>query len=776
MSLNESNYNFTPFDENNPMRIDDGTIMPNKPLDSMKKEYHINDLIYDQYRVLSEMKKGGKGIVYICQDTESGNEVALKRTKADFNNIEEINRFYHEIGNWIKIPSHVNLVEAVGAIKINLIPYMIMPHIKGNNEYGLTLRDWMDGNGSHKGYTFNFLEFLYIALSICRGILHCQEAYMEQDLGKYVHGDLKLENIFVESSDVNPKYEVSKIMEYNIKITDCGGNGYTFMPEGYTTKTEQTDIFVLIKHILLPICVQRKDSDEQLEVMEQSLKEMFLDNDGWKYYTFDELYQLFNEILEQSYHRSAENILPKSSVNILAYVTGRLAQDKYKIQILRQYDDAYTDLLELQGIARENKLFYKGIPLEAVILEGMVLASHMDFNWERFDTCFGELEKIIADNRITNKDDRAFLNNYAHDIQTELKIIRGITEVGRKRYNRAIQYLGDIEFDLVFNFDWVDKLMTAYVRENDDYNLSLLCVKMKNKIEKLEEDAKDKFYVCRLRYLLARAYKYSEKYELAVKEMEICQKLDEDNLEYLYEYSYLLMLLGRVTKARYTLTRLYRLCDSMDIQNVADRMTLGFYMTETMFMVADFEEASKNFDKYMKHHDNSTREEEAAYKLLIEESIQELQSFREWKEKNFTENNIDEIRAKLKSYVERFTKPHSGSAYYQRAVFQIIAEIFQYFMYLYLVIGEPDLVIKYSDLFISGYDPDSYIAHLYKARGYASKGDRVTAKNLYKHTLELAKLAYSSGYKDTAGNEIESPELQGERTMLQREMDYFNIS
>lgn len=183
----------------------------------MNSLFQVNDKIKGRYFV-NKIVLGGVGIVYLCQDLEWEQPVALKTLKPDY--IEDTcmyNVFCEEANNWIELDKHLNIVCCNFIEDVYGVPYIVMEYIDGNASYGNSLRSWLD-----KKYMFRLPELLNIWSQFCDGMIYCSQKFKKLNR-TFTHGDIKPENILITKNKV-------------IKITDFGLNGGTI---GYMSPEQE---------------------------------------------------------------------------------------------------------------------------------------------------------------------------------------------------------------------------------------------------------------------------------------------------------------------------------------------------------------------------------------------------------------------------------------------------------------------------------------------------------------------------------------------------------
>lgn len=130
---------------------------------------------------------GGMGEVYLCLNTTTIQPYALKIFQARFiDNPMMRESFKREVGNWIALEKHPNIVRCFFMDTLDNQPFMILEWVAGDESLGTDLRAWLQQG------PLNLRRSLDLAIDICRGLIHAG-----QKQPGIVHRDLKPENILI---------------------------------------------------------------------------------------------------------------------------------------------------------------------------------------------------------------------------------------------------------------------------------------------------------------------------------------------------------------------------------------------------------------------------------------------------------------------------------------------------------------------------------------------------------------------------------------------------
>jgi serine/threonine-protein kinase len=157
-----------------------------------------------RYELLSELGKGGMGVVFRARDRELDEEVALKILKTPGGQqSSQADRLRQEI-KLARAITHPNVVRAFDFGETGGSRFLTMEYVPGT-----TLREVIDARGG-----LEITPALQIAKQVCRGLAAVHKAGI-------IHGDLKPQNVMVMGNGV------AKLMDFGVARTlanqDHGG-------------------------------------------------------------------------------------------------------------------------------------------------------------------------------------------------------------------------------------------------------------------------------------------------------------------------------------------------------------------------------------------------------------------------------------------------------------------------------------------------------------------------------------------------------------------------
>jgi len=153
----------------------------------------VGQVFAGRYELLSELGKGGMGVVFRARDRELDEEVALKVLKtAGEDQAGQVDRLRHEI-KLARAITHPNVVRAFDFGEAAGSRFLTMEYVPGT-----TLREVIDARGG-----LDITPALQIAKQVCRGLAAVHKAGI-------IHGDLKPQNVMVMGSGV------AKLMDFGV--------------------------------------------------------------------------------------------------------------------------------------------------------------------------------------------------------------------------------------------------------------------------------------------------------------------------------------------------------------------------------------------------------------------------------------------------------------------------------------------------------------------------------------------------------------------------------
>jgi tetratricopeptide (TPR) repeat protein len=191
------------------------------------------ELLVGSYRIL-EVKSGGLGLVYICEDVADGERVAIKTYKDEirWGHPQAVRRFWHEANAWAALPAHPNIVTAQRVEEIDGRLHIVLDYIDGGD-----LRPRL------RHAPLSTAESVKIALDVCTGL----QAIHANGL---VHRDIKPENILLTRVDVAKVTDLGLVMAAvdDPHHTPAAGTRGYLAPEQTATPdriTTNADIYAL---------------------------------------------------------------------------------------------------------------------------------------------------------------------------------------------------------------------------------------------------------------------------------------------------------------------------------------------------------------------------------------------------------------------------------------------------------------------------------------------------------------------------------------------------
>ena len=159
-----------------------------------------DQIIGQQYRIF-DRSEGGMGVVFFCEDMESGEKIVLKTMKDKYMREKTIQRFIEESRIWLRLGYHPNIVWAKSVENFGGRPYIILEFAGLHN-----LRSWINSHHLDMKY------FVLIVGSVCNAM-----DYAARKIPSIVHCDLKPENIVLRTMK-NVNIKTDHLVEHISKV------------------------------------------------------------------------------------------------------------------------------------------------------------------------------------------------------------------------------------------------------------------------------------------------------------------------------------------------------------------------------------------------------------------------------------------------------------------------------------------------------------------------------------------------------------------------------
>ena len=161
-------------------------------------KFRVGEKMFKNFEV-TDIKRGGLGIVYIVRDVESKKFYVWKSFQDRyFKDRRVVEDFHREAETWIKLRKHRNIVEALGVGQIEWKPYILLEYVDGGS-LGQKIA----------GRRLDFAASLSYAIQFCDGMINAKYVELDGKEKGIVHRDIKPKNIMLTK-------------EGTLKITDFG--------------------------------------------------------------------------------------------------------------------------------------------------------------------------------------------------------------------------------------------------------------------------------------------------------------------------------------------------------------------------------------------------------------------------------------------------------------------------------------------------------------------------------------------------------------------------
>lgn len=193
----------------------------------------IGQTLQNRYKIISPLREGGMGEVYLGVDVQTGQQVAVKILAHHLRaNSEMLERFRREAKTLQQL-EHPNIVKYVDAFEYEGQFVIVMEYVSGGSLFDLLKKGPLPIDRARK-----------IALGLCDALIRSHQLNI-------IHRDLKPENVLMDESG-SPKladFGVARLSE-GTRMTRSGlkvGTAPYMSPEAWDGRVldEQTDIWSL---------------------------------------------------------------------------------------------------------------------------------------------------------------------------------------------------------------------------------------------------------------------------------------------------------------------------------------------------------------------------------------------------------------------------------------------------------------------------------------------------------------------------------------------------
>ncbi|MBI4178929.1 serine/threonine protein kinase [bacterium] len=159
---------------------------------------------FGKYRILSELARGGMGIVYTAKQEELDRVVCLKvLLSGEMSTKDQIERFFQEAQSAAKL-SHPNIVPIFDMGEVNGQYYFTMEHIQGRSLDGVIAARPMDSAVT-----------ALVTLNVAKGLQFAHE-------NGVIHRDIKPSNVLIKTNVTSGKLTPEDWDRAEIKVVDFG--------------------------------------------------------------------------------------------------------------------------------------------------------------------------------------------------------------------------------------------------------------------------------------------------------------------------------------------------------------------------------------------------------------------------------------------------------------------------------------------------------------------------------------------------------------------------
>ena len=737
--------------------------------------YQVNSVIRDQYHVKEILTGGTLAKTFHCYDQSSGNEVVLKSIDARlFTDPEKENRFLEEIENWMKLPRCPNIVNIVGVFYDDIHTqslFLVIPYYSGHPEHGIELKDWF------KNYKFSELDIFYTALCICKAFKDCAEK-----LGSVpVHGDIKPSNILLEF--IGNRFTNQPLLSCNIRLADCGAIGYTpaYFPQDYQNKglppDEATDVYALFT--VLREMEDHAEPSYSLQCPMHGLIELMLSHEQWRIYDLTTVYDDFLlMILEHQYGIEPDYLLYKPLEDRATEIFYRVQNIHTQSQLVHKNESGLQEIKKLRAEAEKQHYNINGIPLTHYIDRHYYVCASLSGEYTLCEEILSRFEKDQLELAQGQKGNWGAI--YSNLLSDEMRILHAHNLEKLGQLQVAISMYHDVDFEQCICFTWLGSYIEMLfpvepkVLKETQFLADKLSVFLLKHAEGLSHSTLTYLHCC-LGILLG----YLGECDLGCKLLKRCVSDYPDNLEYLYQYGFALMLNGDIYMARYPLHMLYYHCCKIENRSKSysgywayPAQSISFYKLSAALMLGAFPDALKalrDYNQSQRFYEGKQSDKNGTIEDAIYSSYEYYNSFSVAISQLTIEGVFSSFLKQYEYWRNLLSDPIKRIAFiYQRGELQVFMNLHTMCCDFATALKEWDYLIELCNKMLSIRKESSNILK-YLGRAYAMKGQPDMAMQFYKNAADLIPFEYPrypANGEDSTQAQIAKEDLRKEMQML----------
>ncbi len=740
--------------------------------------YHEGSIINNQYRVEKRLTDGAIGRVYKCLDMTANREMVLKSIDADpFLQPEKQDELIREIQNWMRLPRCSNLVNIISVFYDNAEQtlFFTMPYIEGHKKYGLELQDWM------RTYRFTEADILYLGIAVCNAMKECRIK-----TGKLpVHGDIKPSNIFLEYR--GERFKDEAFLSCNIRLADCGAIGRTrlYFPKEYEDCRKApnwaSDVYALIMvmHEMEKYTVEGYDHKNSAVRL---IYELLILQEQWKIYN---LVEVLDDFLlpgfRVRFRIEPVELLYKDIQMRSIDIFNRVHEIHSQLQMMYKDDTLLEEIDKLWKEAEKEQYLVNDVPLTCYIDRDYFVCAALCAQYELAEKVLCRYEKALL--ALPERQRKIFGYTYSENLDDDFKILHAQYNLHMNQKDLARTMFHNVELKNCICYNWLEQYIDICEERaiEGQFDEGQYLKEKLRKYIKTYGGEREIRTLCELKMHLGALLRSMGETKESVEILEECVQEYPDDLEFMYQYGYALMLDGQVSRARYPLNLLHFLCQQIRKRNktidghpLYPAQTIASYSHMAAYLAGDFPVALKELeelDKQFLYYQGYVSEVSALAKQMVQESYDAHYQLR----RAIVQMSAEDI---CQNYVIYFTKwkkyldaPLGCQAYFfKRGELQVLMDLHTMFADLMLASRHYDELIEACNHMLSILK-DSGMVKLYLARAHAMKGEVELAARFYRESADMLPYEYPQVKRDGT----ETVYVQREKARMREEMKKLGI-